>query len=299
MGHDHSHIHTSSSKRLGIAICLTGGFLIAEVAGGILTGSLALLSDAAHMMTDVMALAIALMAVRVGARRADAKRTFGYRRLEILAAALNAAALLLVAFYILYAAWWRFQNPPDIASTGMLVIAIFGLIINLLSMRVLSGNKESLNIRAAYTEVFADMISSLGVIGGAIIIKLTGWSQVDPILAALIGLWVLPRSWRLLGESLNILLEGVPAGIDMKKLYTELTAIPGVCEVHDLHVWAITTGQNSLTAQLIAADYPTDETIMKAARNIANGHGIAHTNFQIEVTGWHAPCALDSHHHTH
>ena len=300
MGHDHAHAHahSSNSKRLGIAIALTGSFLVAEVIGGILTQSLALLSDAAHMLTDVMALIIALMAIKIGARPADARRTFGYRRFEILAAALNAAVLFLVAFYIMYEAWRRFQHPPEIATTGMLLIAGLGLIVNLISMRVLSGGGDSLNMRAAYMEVFADMVGSIGVILAALIIKYTGWWQVDPILAVLIGLWVLPRTWKLLRESLNILLEGVPIEVQIGKLHDELEAITGVREVHDLHVWAVTSGQNSLTAHLVADAYPTDDTILNAARAVARQHGITHTNFQIEVTAC-APadhsCALHTH----
>lgn len=284
MSHDHSHAKTTNSKRLAIALGLTGTFLIAEVIGGVVFNSLALLSDAAHMLTDVMALVIALMAIKIGSRPADLQRTFGYRRLEILAAALNAAVLFIIAFYILYEAWERFQDPPEVASTGMLIVAGLGLIVNLISMRVLQGgNDSSLNMRAAYMEVFADMVGSIGVIIAAIIIKYTGWWQVDPILAVLIGLWVLPRTWKLLGESMNILLEGVPLGIEVQKLHDELAAIPNVTGIHDLHVWAVTSGQNSLTAHLVTASYPTDGAIMTAAREVAGKHGITHTNFQIEV----------------
>lgn len=285
MSHDHTHAKASNSKRLVIALLLTGSFLIAEVIGGIVFNSLALLSDAAHMGTDVMALVIALMAIKIGSRPADLKRTFGYRRLEILAAALNAAVLFIIAFYILYEAWHRFQNPPEVASTGMLIVAGLGLMVNLISMRVLQGgDNSSLNMRAAYLEVFADMVGSIGVIIAAIIIKYTGWWQVDPILAVLIGLWVLPRTWKLLGESVNILLEGVPLGIEVQKLHEELAAIPHVKSIHDLHVWAVTSGQNSLTAHLVTDGYPTDDSIMKAAREAASNHGITHTNFQIEIT---------------
>lgn len=298
MSHDHSHAKITNSKRLAIALGLTGTFLIAEVIGGIVFNSLALLSDAAHMLTDVMALVIALMAIKIGSRPADLQRTFGYRRLEILAAALNAAVLFIIAFYILYEAWERFQDPPEVASTGMLIVAGLGLIVNLISMRVLQGgNDSSLNMRAAYMEVFADMVGSIGVILAAIIIKYTGWWQVDPILAVLIGLWVLPRTWKLLGESMNILLEGVPLGIEVQKLHDELAAIPSVTGVHDLHVWAVTSGQNSLTAHLVVASYPTDNAIMKAAREVADQHGITHTNFQIEVESCAGgSCALGENH---
>lgn len=298
MSHDHSHAKTSNSKRLIIALSLTGVFLIAEVIGGIVFNSLALLSDAAHMGTDVMALIIALMAIKIGSRPADLQRTFGYRRLEILAAALNAAVLFLIAFYILYEAWQRFKEPVEVASTGMLIVAGLGLIVNLISMRVLQGgNDSSLNMRAAYMEVFADMIGSVGVILAALIIRYTGWWQADPILAVLIGLWVLPRTWKLLGESINILLEGVPLGIEVQKIHDELMAIPDVKGVHDLHVWAVTSGQNSLTAHLVVAGYTNYEAIMKGARDVATKHSITHSNFQIEVESCtpEGVCSVSSH----
>lgn len=305
MGHDHSHATTTNSKRLWIALGLTSSFLIAEVVGGIVFNSLALLSDAAHMGTDVMALVIAIMAIKIGSRPADLKRTFGYRRLEILAAAINAVVLFLIAFYIMYEAWDRFKNPPEVASTGMLIVAGLGLMINLISMRILQGgNDNSLNMRAAYMEVFADMIGSIGVIAAAFIIKYTGWWQVDPILAVLIGLWVLPRTWKLLGESLNILLEGVPLGFEIKKLHDELATIPSVKEVHDLHVWAVTSGVNSLTAHLLVENFPADNSMLKAAHAIAQKYDVRHTNFQIEVEHC-APgrsCSLDDNgqeHHGH
>lgn len=290
-GHGHHHHHHgggADTRRLALAITLTGGYLVVEVVGGILTGSLALLSDAAHMFTDVMALVIALLAIRIGSRPADLKRTYGYRRFEILAAALNAAVLFAVAFYILYEAYARFRNPPPIASTGMLVIAILGLVVNLVSMRVLRGGQAggSLNMKAAYMEVFADMLGSVAVIAAALVITLTGWRQIDPILAAAIGLWVLPRSWRLLSESVNILLEGVPEGLEMQALLAGLEDLPGVVGVHDLHVWAVTSGQNSLTAHLEVAALPSDDGLLAAARAVAAAHGIEHTSFQIEA----GPC---------
>lgn len=231
-------------RKLKIVLGLTGTYLIAEVVGGLLTGSLALLSDAAHMLTYVMALVIALIAIRIGQRAADRRRTFGYRRFEILAAAANAVVLFLVALYIMVEAYKRFQTPPDIESGWMMAVAAVGLLINIISMRMLTGSGEhSLNMKGAYLEVLADMVGSIGVIIAALIIRYTGWWQVDPILAVLIGLWVLPRTWKLLSESLNILLEGVPQGIELDKIHNELAALSGVKEVHDLHIWAITSGR--------------------------------------------------------
>lgn len=274
-----------NERRLKIALGLTGTFLIVEVVGGLLTGSLALLSDAAHMLTDFMALLVALVAIRIGKRAADSKRTYGYKRFEILAAALNAVVLFLVAFYILYEAYQRFQSPPDIEAGWMMAVAAVGLVVNIISMRMLAQSSEhSLNVKGAYLEVLSDMVGSIGVIIAALIIKFTGWWQVDPILAVLIGFWILPRTWKLLSESLNILLEGVPLGIDMDKLRADLTAIPGVMEVHDLHVWAITSGNNSLTAHLLLRSDAANVALMEQAQAVVKAHKIDHSNFQIEVT---------------
>jgi cobalt-zinc-cadmium efflux system protein len=274
-----------NERKLKWALGLTGTFLIIEVIGGLWTGSLALLSDAAHMLTDVMALIIALIAIRIGKRAADDRRTYGYKRFEILAAAFNAVVLFLVAFYILYEAYQRFQNPPDIEAGWMMAIAIAGLIINIISMRMLAKSSEhSLNMKGAYLEVLSDMVGSIGVIAAALIIKFTGWWQVDPILAVLIGFWILPRTWKLLSESLNILLEGVPLDVDMKKLQADLMALPGIAEVHDLHVWAITSGSNSVTAHLLITSDAAGVVLMEQAQAVVKANGIEHSNFQVEVT---------------
>lgn len=293
MGHDHKHNSHSghnhaagitNEKKLAIAIALTGSFLVAEIIGGILTESLALLSDAAHMFTDVMALVIALTAIKIGKRAADHQRTYGYKRFEILAAAFNAIILLLVAVYILFEAYQRFNSPPDISTRGMLIVAVIGLIINLISMKVLhSGSDSNLNMKSAYLEVFADMLGSIGVIIGAIAIYYTGWQQIDPLLAVLIGLWVVPRTWKLLSESLNVLLEGVPSGVNLPKIQQELAALPSVTLVYDLHVWSITNGENNLTAHLVVSVQPSDSTLLAAARAVAKKHGIYHTTYQIET----------------
>ncbi|MBS0657240.1 MAG: cation transporter [Verrucomicrobia bacterium] len=301
MSADHQVSRDSSAahvSRLKLALVLTGSFLIIEVVGGLWTGSLALLSDAAHMLTDVSALILALVAIRVGKRAADAKRTFGYYRFEILAAAFNAVVLFLVAFYILYEAYQRFRQPPvEIASGWMLAIAAAGLVINLISMSVLrSGSTESLNVKGAYLEVWSDMLGSIAVIVAALIIKLTGWWPIDPILGVLIGFWVLPRTWTLLNESLNVLLEGVPDGIELQKIHDALAALPGVTEVHDLHVWSLTSGRNSLTVHLVAPTATGDAgfALVRSAQAIAAEHKIEHASIQVEDAA-QGPLEHDSH----
>lgn len=221
MGSNHDHgsaaVREGHQKKLIMALGLTGSFMIAEVIGAWITGSLALLSDASHMFTDTAALAISLIALQIAKRPADQKRTFGYARLEILASTFNAVLLFTVAMYILYEAYQRFFMPAEIATGAMMWIAIAGLIINLISMRLLaSASNESLNVKA-YLEVWSDMLGSLGVIIAALIIRFTGWTWVDTIVAVAIGLWVLPRTWQLLRESLGILMEGVPRGSTLRQ----------------------------------------------------------------------------------
>ena len=288
--HTHALPSTENERALRFALALTGSFLVAEVIGGVLTGSLALISDAAHMLTDAAALAIALAAIRIARRPADRRRTYGYHRFEILAAAFNAMLLFAVALYILVEAYRRFTSPPEIHSVGMLVIASIGLIVNLISIRLLSGGQSnSLNVKGAYLEVWSDLLGSIGVIVGAVVIQLTGWSWVDPLVAVAIGLWVLPRTWILLKDSLNILLEGVPEGIDLEEVEQAMLAVPGVLGVHDLHVWALTTGKTSLTAHVVYDQTYSPEDALKPALQtvLANRFRVVHTTLQCETK----PCA--------
>lgn len=239
-------------RYLWIALGLTSIFTIVEIIGGWVFNSLALLSDAAHMFTDVASLVIALIAIQIGKKVADVKRTFGYYRFEILAAVLNAIILFFVAIYIFYEAYQRLFVPSDIQPIGMLIVAAFGLLVNVIAIKLLKeGSKENLNVRGAYLEAWADMLGSVGVILAAIIIYFTHWQGVDSIIAIIIGLWVLPRTWLLLKESINILLEGVPAGIELNKIQTALESLPNVANVHDLHIWAVTSGKTSLTVHLV------------------------------------------------
>lgn len=287
-GHSHAIPSTQNERNLWLALALTFAFLIAEVIGGILTQSLALISDAAHMLTDVAALAIALAAIRIARRPADQQRTYGYYRFEILAAAFNALLLFAVGIYILYEAYQRLGNPPEIQSTGMLVIAVVGLVVNLTSMRLLSAGKDSsLNLKGAYLEVWSDMLGSIGVIIAAIVIKVFGWGWVDSLVAAAIGLWVLPRTWMLLKESINILLQGVPQGVDMERLNAAIRAIHGVVDIHSMHVWALTTGKNVLSAHLVIDPSRNDgASVIAAVTEAASDEfGITNSTVQIESQG--------------
>lgn len=309
MGHDHDHLPSEirHEKPLWWALGLTTTFLLVEVAGAFWTNSLALLSDAAHMATDTLALMIALVAVRLSRRPPDARRTYGYARLEALGAMVNGGLLFVVAAYILWEAVARFRQPQEIASTGMLVIAAFGLLINLVSMRLLrAGSGESLNVKGAYLEVWADMLGSVAVIVGALLIRWTGWKLIDPILAVLIGLWVLPRTWVLMREAINVLLEGVPKGIQVDAVRARLCAHEGVRDVHDLHVWALASSTPALTAHVVVDEgVDADALRRRLGSALHEEFGIDHVTLQIEADHCGDDCgdgtpAVQGHaHHEH
>ncbi|MBR5557024.1 MAG: cation transporter [Acinetobacter sp.] len=284
-GHDHSHavVTEANVKKLTFALILTTIFLLVEIVAGFMTQSLALLSDAAHMFTDVAALAIALVAIKIGKLPADDKRTFGYQRFEILAALFNAVMLFVVALYILYEAYQRFSHPAEIQSLGMMVVAILGLIINLISMKILfSSAQDSLNVKGAYLEVLSDALGSVGVFVGAVIIYFTQWMWVDSLIAVLIGFWVLPRTWLLLKQSINILLEGVPEEIDIEALRNDLLALAQVESIHQLKVWAITSKNVHLTVHLYAPQADHQALYQQAWQMLSHQHGITEMTLQIE-----------------
>ncbi len=285
-GHDHGGGEIKHERPLWWAFGLTAAFLVAEVIGGLITNSLALLSDAAHMATDVMALAISLFAVRLSRRPADAKRSYGYARMEAIGAMVNGGLLFLVAGYILWEAIGRFREPPAVSSTGMLVIASLGLMVNLISMRLLkAGSGTSLNVKGAYLEVWADMLGSVGVIIGAIVIKLTGWTLADPIVAVLIGLWVLPRTWTLLREAGNVLMQGVPDGVDLDAIRLSMLQHPQVSAIHDLHAWALGSKETVLTCHVVLASSDADpDDIRKSLLALLEANfEIHHATLQVEV----------------
>ncbi len=286
-GHAHDHTKTANVKMLGWALGLTSTYLVAEVIGGFVFNSLALLSDAAHMMTDVAALIIALMAINLGRRAADDRRTFGYRRFEILAAAFNAILLFAIAIYVFVEAIKRFNNPEPVQSWGMLIVAAIGLVVNLISMRLLSAGKDaSFNVKGAYLEVWADMIGSIGVIAGALVIKFTGWSWIDPIVAVAIGLWVLPRTWILLRDTTNVLLEGVPGGLSLGDVRSAIAGIAGVAGVHDLHVWSMSNDDTSCTVHVsLTSDANSDRVRRAVTTMIEERFDISHTTVQTEALG--------------
>jgi cobalt-zinc-cadmium efflux system protein len=288
-GHDHGAALGGSAAgrhrgRLVWALGLTLTYMAAEVAGGLITGSLALLADAAHMLTDAGGLALALLAIRFGERPATPQRTYGYLRAEVLSALANAVVLLGLTVYILYEAYRRFVDPPEIIGGPMLAVAAIGLIVNLISMRLLSGgSSESLNVKGAYFEVLSDMLGSLGVIVAALIVMFTGWRLADPIVGAGIGLFIVPRTWSLLSQVTHILLEGTPPQVDVALLERRLAEIPGVAAVHDLHVWTITSGLDAMSGHLVVSEMSEAAQVLRQARQmLAEEFKVDHVTIQVE-----------------
>lgn len=275
-------------KSLLIVLCLSGTYLIAEVIGGIITNSLALLADAAHMLTDVVGLLLAFIAIKIGERKADPSRTYGYYRTEILAAVVNAVVLLGISIYVLFEAYQRFQNPPEVQSKSMLIVAGIGLIVNIVGMMILRKDSEgSLNMKGAYFEVLSDMLTSVGVMIAGVIMLTTGWYYADPLISAAIGLLIFPRTWRLLKEAINVLLEGTPKDVDIHELRTSLEKTPGVKNVHDLHVWSLTSSVNAMSAHVVKETGYSQNQLLKALTDTTvNNFKISHTAFQIEEEGY-------------
>jgi cobalt-zinc-cadmium efflux system protein len=284
---DDTHRETSRSGRkrsLLASLLVTSTFFIIEVIGGLVSGSLALLADAAHMFTDVAAGILAYAAMTLAEREPTKKYTFGLYRAEILAAFVNAQLLLLIAGYIFYEAYQRLREPPEIATGIMFWVAVAGLAANLVSMRLLhGGHKESLNVKAAYLEVVTDALGSIGVIIGAVLMRPTGWYWLDPVISAGIGLLVLPRTISLLKESAHILLEGTPGDVDLAHLRQQLLGIPGVEELHDLHCWTLTSGLHSVSVHVRAAPQSPRGNVLKAVREVLKHEaGVDHATVQVE-----------------
>jgi len=288
MGHAHNHSAAGKNKkRLAIVLGLTTAYLVAEVIGGLLTHSLALLADAGHMLTDVAGLAFALLAIRFAERPATPERTYGYYRIEILAALVNAVVLIGISLYILYEAYERFRNPPEVQSGGMLAVALVGLVVNIAGIYLLkSASEESLNMKGAYFEVLSDMLTSIGVIAAGIIMLTTGWYYADPIISAGIGVFILPRTWMLLRDAVGVLLEGTPHDVNLAALRESIRTVEGVADVHDLHVWSLTSGINAMSVHAVLADHSLhDEVLAAVQKKVTSEFKIAHATVQVECKG--------------
>ncbi|HEX9185689.1 MAG TPA: cation diffusion facilitator family transporter [Vicinamibacteria bacterium] len=282
--HGPGHHPHGSRRRLALVLGLTCAFLGVEVVAGVLTGSLSLLADAGHMLTDVAGLVLALAAMKFAERRPSPRRTYGYHRVEILAALTNALVLAAVAGYILAEAFERFRAPRPVAAVPVLAVAAVGLVVNLVGAVLLHrGSKASLNVRGAYNEVLADALSSIGVIAGAAVITATGWLWVDPLVAVGIAIFVLPRTWALLREAVHVLLEGTPPEVDLAALRAAMEGVPGVKAVHDLHVWTLTSGVHALSAHAVLQEGAAHGTVLRdLRRQVVGGFPISHVTVQLE-----------------
>lgn len=275
-----------TERRLLVALGLTGLILLAEVAGGLWTGSLALLSDAAHVLLDALALGLSLVALRVSTRPADERYTYGFHRVRVLAALGNGLLLLFVAFGIFREAWLRMREPPAVLAGPMLAIAVFGLLVNLLVIRVLGDHDHSdLNVRSAFLHVLGDTLSSVGVIVAAIIISVTGWGWADPLVSMLIGVIIFVGSGRLLRSTLRILAEGVPEGLSAREVARAMRQVQHVSGVHDLHIWTVSPGYAALSAHVVLTDRSLAEAQGVQAdlkQMLSEQFGIHHTTIQLE-----------------
>jgi cobalt-zinc-cadmium efflux system protein len=289
-GHDHHHGSVANAAhrhrgRLWAAFALLGALMVVEAVTAFRTGSLALLSDAGHMFTDVLGIGMALAAITATRRAgADPQRTFGLYRLEVLAALANAVLLSGVAVYVVVEAVRRFGDPPEVLAGPMLVVALLGLLANVGAFALLrSGAKESINLQGAYLEVLGDLLGSLGVIGAALLIAVTDWWWADPLVAVAIGLFILPRTWRLGRAALRILVQAAPEHLEVTKVHDRLAAVPGVAEVHDLHVWTLTSGMEVASAHLTMAPGAEVGAVLSAARSaLHEDFRIEHATLQIE-----------------
>ncbi|MEV6487547.1 cation diffusion facilitator family transporter [Actinoplanes sp. NPDC051633] len=288
-GHDHAgearHAAAAHRGRLWLAASLLAGFMLIEAAAALFTGSLALLSDAGHMFTDVLGIAMALAAITAAARSStDSQRTFGLYRLEVLAALANAVLLTGVAVYVLIEAARRFTDPPEVPAGSMLVVAVGGLIVNIVAFLLLrSGARESINIRGAYLEVIGDLLGSAGVIVAAVVIALTGWTYADPIVAVAVALMILPRTFALARSAVRILVQAAPRHVDVASVRDRLAAVPGVCDVHDLHVWTLTSGMDVASAHLSLEPAAELGTVLSTAREaLHHDFSIDHATLQVE-----------------
>jgi cobalt-zinc-cadmium efflux system protein len=282
--HDHDHARAASRRALAVALGLTASYTVVEVVGGLFAGSLALLADAVHMLSDNVALALALVAAWLAAKPATPARTFGYKRAEVLAALANGVLLVALAIWIFVEAVMRLRDPGDVLGGWMLAIALLGIAVNVGAGLALSrARTNSLNVEAALRHVLADLLGSLGVAVAAVVILLTDWVQADPLVSILIGVLVLASAWSVVRDSTSILLESTPRGIDADELGRRLASMPGVVEVHDLHVWTITSGFPALSAHVLVR--PGDdchERRRELERLLYSEVGIEHTTLQVD-----------------
>lgn len=285
-GHDHTHSHTTNKKLLKIAFILITAFMVVEVIGGLITNSLALLSDAGHMLSDSIALLLSLLAFWFSEKPSNSKNSYGYKRAEIIAALLNGLTLIAIAIYIFYEGIKRVFQPPEVLSIGMFWIATLGLVVNIIAAWILmKGDKENLNLRSAFLHVIGDLLGSVGAIIAAILIWGFNFQLADPIASMLVAVLVLISGIRVTKSSIHILMEGVPANINLDKIRKNILQIPGILNIHDLHVWSITSGFPALSCHIVLdnKEYNKGDEIISAIRGlIKDKYSINHSTIQLE-----------------
>ncbi|WP_195575598.1 cation diffusion facilitator family transporter [Paenibacillus sp. 1001270B_150601_E10] len=291
--HDHAHGISRQGNRKGllIAFLITVTIMVLEFAGGLITNSLALLSDSGHMLSDASSLLLSLIAVSFAARPPSSNKTYGYYRFEILAAFINGITLFVVAGYIIYEAIERFVDPPKVASGTMMIIAVIGLLANLLSAWSLmrKGNVEdNINVKSAYLHVIGDALGSVGAIIAGLLMLLFGWYIADPIISVVVALLILKSAWGVLQQSTHILMEGTPVGMNQADIQKSLRAIAGVVDVHDLHIWSITSNMDSFSCHIVIEDTADSQTVLQEAiLMMAEQYHIEHTTIQVETSRIH------------
>ncbi|PFG12393.1 cation diffusion facilitator family transporter [Bacillus sp. es.036] len=283
--HDHGHTHSANKKALFISFLLISSFMILEVIGGFVTNSLALLSDAGHMLSDAVALGMSLLAFKLGEKASDQDKTYGYKRFEILAAFLNGIALIGISIYILWESINRFIDPPDVASTGMLIIAAIGFIVNVLVAWILmkGDTSENLNLRSAFLHVLGDLLGSIGAIIAALLIMFVGWNYADPIASSIVAVLVLISGIRVTKDSFHVLMEGTPSNIDLEEVKKMLTSLDDVHSIHDVHIWNITSDFPAFTCHLVVnKGCDRDQLLQLANQKLHDQFELSHTTIQME-----------------
>ncbi|NQD64645.1 cation transporter [Bacillus haikouensis] len=294
MGHDHGHDHAhgANKKALLISFIIITGYMIVEAIGGFMTNSLALLSDAGHMLSDSVSLGVGLAAFALGEKAADYSKTYGYKRFEILAAVFNGVTLVLISLYIFYEAYHRFMEPPEVASTGMLIIASIGLVVNIFVAWILmrGDTEENLNVRAAFLHVLGDLLGSVGAIAAALLIIFFGWGWADPAASVIVAFLVLISGWRVMKDAIHVLMEGTPKNVELDEIITTIENVQGIKSIHDLHVWSITSGQNALSCHAVVDGDSTikdSQKLLSAIENELDHKGIGHVTIQLESSDHH------------
>ncbi|SDQ88689.1 cation diffusion facilitator family transporter [Virgibacillus salinus] len=289
MGHDHGHDHThgANKKALMISFLVITAYMIIEAIGGFLTNSLALLSDAGHMLSDSISLGVGLLAFKFGEKVANYSKTYGYKRFEILAAVFNGVTLVLISIYIFYEAYRRFTEPPEVATTGMLIIASIGLLVNIFVAWILlrGDTEENLNLRAAFLHVLGDLLGSVGAITAALLIIFFNWGWADPLASVIVAVLVLISGWRVTKDGIHVLMEGTPKNVDLDDIINTMESAEGIKSIHDLHVWSITSGQNALSCHAVVdGDLSVHESqrLLRTIEHELEHKGIGHVTIQME-----------------